>query len=312
MIAATAVNAVTNTAYTNGLAATNAANATGGAGFGQILASANGGESLSRHVFRNGRVSVDMHADGKRINNVSYYDESGQKLTTSGFWPQDILRNCEKFNIPLADFKDVGKQLDAAGVGYRPYEQYAVTGSNHGIDFDNLAAGGLGTAYDWTADPLVHLKGPFAADQLKADQALAERLGLKTPAAGTATTPSTTASTTALATSASVAPASAPATPAAPAAVAASSANTTNPVAALDELLQLITQVKASLQSAVPTAAPASAAAASATASNTSTTTVATNTTTSTDAAAQPVGNTTTAQRLAQMKNLLDLFLAAR
>ncbi len=305
MIAATAVNAVTNTAYTNGLAATNAANATGGAGFGQILASANGGESLSRHVFRNGRVSVDMHADGKRINNVSYYDESGQKLTTSGFWPQDILRNCEKFNIPLADFKDVGKQLDAAGVGYRPYEQYAVTGSNHGIDFDNLAAGGLGTAYDWTADPLVHLKGPFAADQLKADQALAERLGLKTPAAGTA-------STTALATSASVAPASAPATPAAPAAVAASSANTTNPVAALDELLQLITQVKASLQSAVPTAAPASAAAASATASNTSTTTVATNTTTSTDAAAQPVGNTTTAQRLAQMKNLLDLFLAAR
>lgn len=308
MIAATAAHTVANTAYTNGLAATNA---TGGAGFGQIMASANGGESLSRHVFRNGRVSVDMHADGKRINNVSYYDESGQKLTTSGFWPQDILRNCEKFNIPLADFKDVGKQLDAAGVGYRPYEQYAGTGSNHGIDFDNLAAGGLGTAYDWTADPLVHLKGPFAADQLKADQALAERLGLKTPAAGTATTPSTTTSTTALATSTSVAPAAAPATPVAPAAVAASSANTTNPVAALDELLQLITQVKASLQSAVPTEAPASAAAVSAAASS-APATVTTNSTTSTAAMAQPVGNSTTAQRLAQMKNLLDLFLAAR
>lgn len=284
-------------------------NATSGAGFGQILASANGGESLSRHVFRNGRVSVDMHADGKRINNVSYYDESGQKLTTSGFWPQDILRNCEKFNIPLADFKDVGKQLDAAGVGYRPYEQYAGTGSNHGIDFDNLAAGGLGTAYDWTADPLVHLKGPFAADQLKADQALAERLGLKTPAAGAATTPST-ANTTALTTSASVAPAAAPATPVAPAAVAASSANTSNPVAALDELLQLITQVKASLQSAAPTAAPVSATAVSAAASS-APAAVATNTA-STAAAAQPVGNTTAAQRLAQMKNLLDLFLAAR
>lgn len=305
MIAATAANAVANTTYTNGLAATNAAS---GAGFGQILADASQG-SLSKHVFRNGRVSVDMHADGKRINNVSYYDESGQKLTTSGFWPQDILRNCEKFNIPLADFKDVGKQLDAAGVGYRPYEQYAGTGSNHGIDFDNLAAGGMGTAYDWTADPLVHLKGPFAADQLKADQALAERLGLKTPAA----VASSTVSTTALATSASVATAAAPATPAAPAAVAASSAATTNPVAALDELLQLITQVKASLQqAATPTAAAASTAAASTAAvSNTSTATMATNTA-STAGAAQPVGNTTTAQRLAQMKNLLDLFLAAR
>lgn len=308
MIAATAANAVANTTYTNGLAATNAAS---GAGFGQILADASQG-SLSKHVFRNGRVSVDMHADGKRINNVSYYDESGQKLTTSGFWPQDILRNCEKFNIPLADFKDVGKQLDAAGVGYRPYEQYAGTGSNHGIDFDNLAAGGMGTAYDWTADPLVHLKGPFAADQLKADQALAERLGLKTPAAAAASTTSTTA----LATSASVATAAAPATPAtpaAPAAVATSSATTTSPVAALDELLQLITQVKASLQQgATPTTAPASTAAASAAAaSNTSTATVATNTA-STAAAAQPLGNTTSAQRLAQMKNLLDLFLAAR
>lgn len=303
MLAASTLNTIPTSAYTGNPTAATGGSASAGVSFNQVLASANGGESLSKHVFRNGRVSVDMHADGKRINNVSYYDETGQKLTTSAFWPQDILRNCEKFNIPLADFKDVGKQLDAAGVGYRPYEQYAGTGSNHGIDFDNLAAGGMGTAYDWTADPLVHLKGPFAADQLKADQALAERLGLKTPATGAA-------STTALATSASVATA---ATPAAPAAVAASDPNnptTTNPVAALDELLQLITQVKASLQSAVPTAAPASAAASSATASS-APAAVATNTT-SPSAMAQPVGNSTTAQRLAQMKNLLDLFLAAR
>ena len=303
MLAASTLDTIPTSAYTGNPTAATGGSASAGVSFNQVLASANGGESLSKHVFRNGRVSVDMHADGKRINNVSYYDESGQKLTTSGFWPQDILRNCEKFNIPLADFKDVGKQLDAAGVGYRPYEQYAGTGSNHGIDFDNLAAGGMGTAYDWTADPLVHLKGPFAADQLKADQALAERLGLKTPAAAAVSTTSTTA----LATSASVA------TVAAPAAVAASSATTTNPVAALDELLQLITQVKASLQqAAAPTTAPASTAAASAAAvSNTSTATVATNTA-STAAAAQPVGNSTSAQRLAQMKNLLDLFLAAR
>ena len=107
-----ALTLATPTAATGG-------SASAGVSFNQVLASANGGEALSKHVFRNGRVSVDMHADGKRINNVSYYDESGQKLTTSGFWPQDILRNCEKFSIPLTDFKDVGQQLDAAGVGYR-------------------------------------------------------------------------------------------------------------------------------------------------------------------------------------------------
>lgn len=302
MLAATTLNTTPTSAYTGNPSAVTGGSASAGISFNHLLASANGGESLSKHVFRNGRVSVDMHADGKRINNVSYYDESGQKLTTSGFWPQDILRNCEKFSIPLTDFKDVGQQLDAASVGYRPYEQFAGTGSNHGIDFDNLAAGGMGTAYDWTADPLVHLKGPAAANQLRADQALAERLGLKTPAAGAAST-----SSAVIATSASVVPASAQ-----PAVVASSKSNNqtlASSVAALDELLQLITQVKASLQSPVPTAVTPSTPTASATASS-ATSTVAANTTNET--AAQPVGNSNTAQRLAQMKSLLDLLIAAR
>ena len=106
----------------------------------------------------------------------------------------------------------------------------------------------MGTTYDWTADPLVHLKGPAAADQLKADQALAERLGLKTPAAGVGAASISSAD---ISTSASAVQAAAP-----PAAVASSKANNqtfASPVAALDELLQLITQVKASLQSPEPT-----------------------------------------------------------
>lgn len=163
-------------------------NSTGaGSSFAASLVSASAAQPASgpdatsnaNRSFRHGRLSIDMHADGQRINGMSYFDEAGQKLTTSGFWPQDILRQCERFNIPLSDLHGLGPQLDAAGVRYKPYEQYAGTGSNHGIDLDDLATGGMGTAYDWTQDALVHLKGPSARSQLQADQALAQRLGLR-------------------------------------------------------------------------------------------------------------------------------------
>lgn len=138
--------------------------------------------------FRSGQLGIEMHADGKRIQQVVYYDTAGQVLTKSAFYPQDILRNCDQFGIALNDLRGLGQQLDAAGIGYRPYAQYAGTGSNHGIDFDNLIAGGLGSAYDWTVDPLVQLKGPFAAAQLAQDQQMAEKLGIKHVRSGEAFT----------------------------------------------------------------------------------------------------------------------------
>lgn len=267
--------------------------------------------SNAHRSFRSGQLSIDMHADGQRINGVSYFDEAGQKLTTSGFWPQDILRQCERFNIPLSDLKGLGPQLDAAGVRYKPYEQYAGTGSNHGIDLDDLASGGMGTAYDWTQDPLVHLKGPAALGQLQADQALAQRLGL-TPWAGPTQAAGSATQTTAVALAASgtsnlrnttspnaitVTPASAgPATP------------TTSALSALDELVRLLTQVKTSLQNTAalsPAALPAGAAP-----STPSTVPFAVPATPPPEASAAQ--DTSTTQRLSQMKSLLEQLLAQR
>lgn len=268
--------------------------------------------SNSYRSFRSGRLSIDMHADGKRINGVSYFDEAGQKLTTSGFWPQDILRQCERFNIPLSDLQSLGPQLDGAGVRYKPYEQYAGTGSNHGIDLDDLASGGMGTAYDWTQDALVQLKGPSARAQLQADQALAQRLGLR-PVMGSAGGTSTPSVTGQVAPAAATSAAPIPSAPSAgdPAsadvrtatvAPAAASSPAAQAMSALDELLRLITQVKTSLQctatvQATPPAATASPSSPSLPASATT---------------AAPVQDSGTTQRLSQMKSLLEQLLAQR
>lgn len=141
--------------------------------------------------FRSGQLGIEMHPDGKRIQQVVYFNTAGQVLTKSAFYPQDILRSCDQFGIALTDLRGLGQQLDTAGVGYRPYAQYAGTGSNHGIDFDNLIAGGLGSAYDWTVDPMVQLKGPFAAAQLAQDQQMAQKLGVKHVRSGEAFTATT-------------------------------------------------------------------------------------------------------------------------
>lgn len=294
--------------------------ATSGSSFVAALDSASAAQSASgteatsnaHRSFRSGRLSIDMHADGQRINGVSYFDEAGQKLTTSAFWPQDILRQCERFNIPLSDLQGLGPQLDTAGVRYKPYEQYAGTGSNHGIDLDDLASGGMGTAYDWTQDPLVHLKGPSARSQLQADQALAQRLGLRpvTGSAGGTSNLSATgqavpavAASTAPTTSATSATDSA-STDARTATVAPASASSpaAQAMSALDELLRLITQVKTSLQhtAAVQATPPAAAA------SPTSPSLPATATT------ATPAQDPGTTQRLSQMKSLLEQLLAQR
>lgn len=304
-------------------AAQTTALATSGSSFVAALVSAGAAQSASgtdaasnaHRSFRSGRLSIDMHADGQRINGVSYFDEAGQKLTTSGFWPQDILRQCERFNIPLSDLQGLGRQLDAAGVHYKPYEQYAGTGSNHGIDLDNLASGGMGTAYDWTQDPLVHLKGPSARAQLAADQALAQRLGLRpvgaspsdavnnttsqpAPLEGSTET-STLAPTPTATTNAMVTPASAPS----PAAQALS---------ALDALMQLITQMKTSLQNPTPAAQPTPLPSLTSPASPALARTTPVQANNGTPAATPATSDPATTQRLSQMKSLLEQLLAQR
>lgn len=283
-------------------AAQTTALATSGSSFVAALVSASAAQpnsgtdatSNANRSFRSGRLSIDMHADGQRINGVSYFDEAGQKLTTSGFWPQDILRQCERFNIPLSDLQGLGPQLDAAGVRYKPYEQYAGTGSNHGIDLDNLASGGMGTAYDWTQDPLVSAKGPQALVQLQADQALAQRLGLTPLGTPTAQQPTVQPATTRTAST--------------PAAASTS----------LDTLVALLQQLQSTLQ-AVPAVATAAKAAGSAVVNTTTPSVVTAAPPTPTTAAPPSVtppslpsgqANSYTAQ-LQQMQRLLQSLLNA-
>ena len=131
-----------------------------------------------------GRFTVGIDSRGQPAS-MTYNAEDGTRLNSSAFNAADILRNARDHGIDLKDLRGLGEQLDADGIGYRPYELYAGTGSDHGIDFEDLIAGGLGTAYDWRQDPLAYLKGPTAYASLAANQQLATELNLVKRAQGT-------------------------------------------------------------------------------------------------------------------------------
>lgn len=128
--------------------------------------------------FVSGRIGLDLNERGVP-SAVIYFDESGNKLRASIFTAESILKYTDKFGIDLQDLAGLGEQLDAAGVGFRPYELYKGTGSDHGVDFNDLIAGGMGSAYDWTQDANVQEKGARGLAHLEAAQALASALGVE-------------------------------------------------------------------------------------------------------------------------------------
>lgn len=116
-----------------------------------------------------------------------YFNEQGTVLRKSTFTAESLLKNSNEFGISLSDTQGIKQQLENANIGYKPYELYPGTGSDHGINFDDLIAGGLGTAYDWRKDDNVAQKdqvliGTAAQGQatriLQEAQALSDRLGL--------------------------------------------------------------------------------------------------------------------------------------
>lgn len=135
-------------------------------------------EGFSKKIFKSGRLSIQLDQKGQP-SKIMFHSENGAKLKTSIFSAPEILKNTSKYGIPLTDLRGIAEQLDAHGVGYKPYELYKGTGSDHGIDFENLIDGGLGTAYDWTKDDSVALKGPSAMRRLAENQALANKLNLR-------------------------------------------------------------------------------------------------------------------------------------
>ena len=143
-------------------------------------------QTKTKAEYTNGRFGINTNDKGIP-NQVSYFDESGNLLSTSNFDAKQILEITNKYSIPMDDLKGLGEQLDAAGIGYRPYELYSGTGSDAGIDFSDLIAGGLGTAYDWTKDVNAKLKDSFlvgtgvenqASKIVEENKKLADSLGI--------------------------------------------------------------------------------------------------------------------------------------
>lgn len=112
-------------------------------------------------------------------------DGQGQALRQMPLSAPDILRASRDFGMDVGKLTDLADQMDALGVRYQPGQMHA--GSNHGVDLRSLASGGMGAAYDWTSDPLAHLKGPGAQDAVAANARLAQELGL-TPYRGAVAT----------------------------------------------------------------------------------------------------------------------------
>ena len=164
-------------ASTTAATATTSADAsTQAASFAASLASAVTLAEKKSADFVSGRLGIQLQHGVPA--QVIYFNEQGEKLTGSTFSAESILRNTKELGISLSDLTGLGTQLDAAGIGYKPYELYKGTGSDHGIDFKDLIAGGLGTAYDWTKDTNVAAKGTSAVEQLEQSRALATSLNL--------------------------------------------------------------------------------------------------------------------------------------
>lgn len=128
--------------------------------------------------FVSGRLGISLN-EQRVPASVVYFNEDGTAATRSAFDAESILRHTETLNIPLDDLTGLGQQLNDNNIGYLPYQLYPGTGSNHGIDFQDLINGGMGTAYHWGVDANAHLKGPVAEQQLKDSQALIARRGIE-------------------------------------------------------------------------------------------------------------------------------------
>jgi hypothetical protein len=133
-------------------------------------------------------VTVAVGMQGGVPSTFKYFDSNGQLLTTSTFDASQLYKAKERFGFDLAGVSQIGQQLDQQGIRYRPYELYAGTGSDHGLDFNDIAKGGLGTAYDWRYDKNAARKDEFlkgtgaagyAQNLVRDNTELARRLNLQ-------------------------------------------------------------------------------------------------------------------------------------
>lgn len=115
-----------------------------------------------------------LNVDGQQ--GLHIIDSKGALLRGVGMDAPSILRAAESFGLDLTQLNGLADQLDAAGIAYQPGKLYA--NSNAGVNLRDLAAGGLGSAYDWRQDTNASKKGAGAVASVNADNAMASRLGL--------------------------------------------------------------------------------------------------------------------------------------
>jgi hypothetical protein len=132
-----------------------------------------------------GVETKDPNDPTSQVVGFKYYDSQGRTLRSSIFNPAELYRNAEEFGIDLSGISELGQKLDAAGTSYKPGQLYAGTGSDHGINFNAIAKGGLGSTYDWTtptyrssSDPDFDQANRIAAEQQQAKIDMAKHLGI--------------------------------------------------------------------------------------------------------------------------------------
>jgi hypothetical protein len=125
------------------------------------------------NIYRDPKSGYGISVDDGKLN---YYNPQGNRLSRSILSAEDLYKNASQYGIDLSGIGSLGQKLDAAGIRYKPGELYAGTGSNLGVNFADVAAGKLGSAYDWTQDPFASQKG--SSDRLAESQALAQKLGI--------------------------------------------------------------------------------------------------------------------------------------
>jgi hypothetical protein len=98
----------------------------------------------SRKEVNYGRFGFDPN-----IGSILYYSSEGIRLTQSSLDAPGILDNIKKFKMDKQDLAGLAEAMEEAGLSCQTGTLDFGTGSDHGIDLRDLAAGGLGTSYDW-------------------------------------------------------------------------------------------------------------------------------------------------------------------
>ncbi|TFH85275.1 DUF4214 domain-containing protein [Billgrantia azerbaijanica] len=135
---------------------------------------------------QSGRVAARIDPKTRQLTGFTALDNNGVPLDTTGWYADSMLETLNRYGIDRSELSGLAEALESAGVNYQPYDLYSGTGSDQGVNLRDLASGGMGSAYDWTAGTNNAMKGDSAAERTARNQALYDDMGVtKNPAVTT-------------------------------------------------------------------------------------------------------------------------------